>query len=196
MWKTGLLIGAIAVLLAAGCGSDSSDDGETQAAGETTTTGAAAEPTEASDPSGDTSSPPEETAPEQPDEPAPPPPAGGAAATVTLQNGEVYEFPSILCTTEPQIAAGSEILFTAVSSDDPGLDITQFGNEGPVTELSVVTVYDGDFNTLYEASSTFEAFGGNLTLDLDGSTITGTGDFYPAADPAAASVPGEVTANC
>ena len=45
------------------------------------------------------------------------------------RNGETIEFSSVLCTLEPQMAAGSEILFTAVSYGDPGLDITQFGDD-------------------------------------------------------------------
>ena len=131
---------------------------------------------------------------EDADAPAPPP--GGGSAVLTLDNGETYEF-SVLCTLEPQMAAGSEILFTAVSYDDPGLDITQFGDEGTITGTGSVSVYDSDFETLWEASTFFEAFGGGLELTLDGSTIRGSGTFYPDADPAAGEgVPGEIVANC
>jgi hypothetical protein len=97
---------------------------------------------------------------------------------------------------EPQTSAGSEILFTAVSYDDPGLDVTQFGDEGTVTDLAVITVYDGDYETLWEAGSFYEAFGGTIDLSLDGSTILGSGSFYPAADPAAEPVQGELRADC
>lgn len=38
---------------------------------------------------------------------------GSGAATLTLDNGESFEF-SILCALQPQIAAGQEIIFTAV----------------------------------------------------------------------------------
>lgn len=185
MKKSGLLIVAIVMLLASGCGSDGDDESETQAASDVDS---GAEEPEATEP-------PEDSAAEPPQEEQPAPPAGGASATLTLGNGEVYEF-SILCVTDPQEAAGSEILFTAVSYDDPGLDVTQFGDEGTVTDLSVVSVYDGDFNTLYEASSTYEAFGGSLTLNLDGNQITGTGDFYPGGDPAETSTPGDLVADC
>ena len=127
---------------------------------------------------------------------APAPPAGGGSTVLTLDNGETYEF-SVLCTLEPQMAAGSEILFTAVSYDDPGLDITQFGDEGTITGTGSVSVYDSDFETLWEASTFFEAFGGGLELTLDGSTIRGSGTFYPDADPSAGEgVPGEIVANC
>ena len=74
--------------------------------------------------------------------------------------------------------------------------MTQFGDEGTVTDLAVVTVYDGDFETLWEAGSLFEAFGGGLELRLDGSTIIGVGEFYPAGDPASEPVQGELQANC
>ena len=127
---------------------------------------------------------------------APAPPAGEGSAVLTLDNGETYEF-SVLCTLEPQMAAGSEILFTAVSYDDPGLDITQFGDEGTITGTGSVSVYDSDFETLWEASTFFEAFGGGLELTLDGSTIRGSGTFYPDADPSTGEgVPGEIVANC
>jgi len=127
---------------------------------------------------------------------APAPGGGGRTATLTLDNGEIYEF-SVLCSLEPQMAAGSEILFTAVSYDDPGLDITQFGDEGTVTGIANVSVYDGDYETLWEANTFFEAFGGGLELTLDGSTIRGSGTFFPDADPAAGEgVPGEIVANC
>lgn len=121
--------------------------------------------------------------------------SSGTTATLRLANGESYEF-SILCTLEPQMAAGSEILFTAVSYDDPGLDITQFGDEGTVTDLAVITVYDGDFETLWEAGSIYEAFGGSLDLSVDGATIVGSGSFYAAGDPAAVPVQGDLQANC
>jgi len=121
--------------------------------------------------------------------------SSGATATLQLANGESYEF-SILCMLEPQIAAGSEILFTAVSYDDPGVDVTQFGDEGAVTGLAVITVYDGDYEALWEAATFYEAFGGLIELTLDGSTIVGSGSFYAAADPAAEPVQGELQAKC
>lgn len=120
---------------------------------------------------------------------------GQGSATLTLENGERFEF-SILCALEPQMAAGSEILFTVVSYDDTGLDITQFGDEGTVTDFASISVYDASFETIWEAASLFEAFGGTIELSLDGSTVTGSGSFYPGGDPTTTPVEGQVVANC
>jgi hypothetical protein len=122
-------------------------------------------------------------------------PSGDGTAVLTLANGETFEF-SVLCSLESQIAAGSEILFTATSYDNPGLDITQFGDEGTVTEIASVDVYDGDFETLWGAATLYEAFGGSLELTLEGTTIRGVGTFYSGGDPAGEAVEGEVIANC
>ena len=125
-------------------------------------------------------------------------PSGGTgqgAATLTLDNGEQFEF-SILCGLESQMAAGSEILFNVVSYDDTGLDITQFGDEGTVTDFASISVYDASFETIWEAASLFEAFGGTIELSLDGSTVTGSGSFYPGGDPTTTPVEGQVVANC
>jgi hypothetical protein len=64
-------------------------------------------------------------------------PSGGrGSATVTLDNGEVFEF-SVICGLEPHEAAGSEILFTAVDNGPPlGFDVTQFGNWPSRPEIS------------------------------------------------------------
>ena len=120
---------------------------------------------------------------------------GGTGAVLTLDNGETFEF-SVLCSLEPQMAAGSEILFTATSYDTPGLDITQFGDEGTVTGIATISVYDGDYETLWEAGTFYEAVGGTIELSLDGSTISGSGSFYPGGDIAATPVDGEVVAEC
>ena len=122
-------------------------------------------------------------------------PSGDGTAVLTLANGETFEF-SVLCALESQTAAGSEILFTATSYDDPGLDITQFGDEGPITDSASVDVYDGDFETLWGAATLYEAFGGSLELTLEGTTIRGVGTFYSGGDPAGEAVEGEVIANC
>ena len=124
--------------------------------------------------------------------------AGDGTATLSLANGETYDF-AVLCALEPQIAAGSEILFTATSYDDPSLDITQFGDEGPVTSVGSVTVVDAEsFEALWGASTSYEPFGGSLELTLDGSTIRGSGDFYPGDDPVEGGEPveGDVVAEC
>ncbi len=113
-------------------------------------------------------------------------------ATLALANGESFEF-SILCNLESQMAAGSEILFTAVSYDDPGLDVTQFGDEGTVTGVASISVYDGEYNTLWNAVSMYPE---GVELRLEGSTITGEGTFYAADDLTGETTTGELVANC
>lgn len=122
-----------------------------------------------------------------------PPASGGGGATLTLANGETFEFATVLCTLEPQMAAGSEILFTATSYDDPGLDITQFGDEGTITGIASISVYDGDYETLWEANS---MLGSGVELTLEGSTIRGTGSFFEGEEFGGDTIEGEVVANC
>ena len=119
--------------------------------------------------------------------------SGSQTATVTLDNGEVFEF-SALCWLERQDAAGSEILFTVVSYDDPvNLDVTQFGAES-FDGASNISLYDStSYDTLWEASS---FYGPTVDLTLDGSTVLGSGDFYPAGDVTATPVPGQLVATC
>jgi hypothetical protein len=191
------LICAVAstTLLLVACGSDDGDSGASGSDAAAATTDEVPQSTDAEVDSGNTEPAPAavDSAGEGSDEGGSN--SSGATATLRLANGESYEF-SILCALEPQTAAGSEILFTAVSYDDPGLDITQFGDEGAVTDLAVITVYDGDYETLWEAGTVYEAFGGSIELSVDGATIVGTGSFYPAADPAAEPVEGDLQANC
>jgi len=192
----------IAGLTIAACGSDSDSSSggsgttldATSAATDAAATTAADESTGDGD-TEDTAAPATEAPGDDGDQPAAPP-AGDVNATLTLANGESYEF-SVLCSLEPQIAAGSEILFTATSYDDPSLDITQFGDEGQVTGLATVSVYDATtYDSLWEASSIYDALGGTIELSLNGSTITGVGAFFPAGDIDADPVDGEVVANC
>jgi len=130
------------------------------------------------------------------EEAAEPSGGGSGTASLTLANGEAYEF-GVLCSLEPQMAAGSEILFTAVSYDNPSLDITQFGDDGTVQGLATVSVYDAEtYDTLWEAGTFYEAVGGSFEISLDGSTISGSGSFFPAADIGAESVDGEFEARC
>jgi hypothetical protein len=188
----GIALAAIFGLLSACGGSDDASSTE-DAVSET----ASSEPTVEGSEIGDAADSSEnDVAPESEPEAAPPAaPTGGGSATLVLDNGESFEF-SVLCSLEPQIAAGSEILFTATSFDDPSLDITQFGDEGPVVDLASISVYDASFDTLWEANSFFEALGGGAELTLDGSTITGTGSFFPAGDIEGTAVNGTVVANC
>ena len=131
--------------------------------------------------------------PTEPDDATAPAPPGGGGATLTLANGETFEFATVLCALEPQMAAGSEILFTATSYDDPGLDITQFGDEGTITGVASISVYDGNFESLWEANT---MFGSAVELTLDGSTIRGTGSFLAGGEMTDEAVEGEIVADC
>lgn len=179
--KRRVLLAPVLLVLATACGSDgdSTNDAGTVVEPELEA------PESDSDPASDDAA--------GSDEASGPPATGDAAATLTLANGETFEFATVLCTLEPQMAAGSEILFTATSYDDPGLDITQFGNEGTITGLASISVYDGNFETLWEANS---LYGSSVELTLDGSTIRGTGSFYANDEFGAETVEGDVVANC
>lgn len=177
------------MLAASACGSDGSEsvsDDETtpettEAAEAATTTADAATTTTGADAS--------ETQTEAPAVQA----SGAQTATVTLDNGDVFEFGA-LCWLETQEAAGSEVLFTVVSYDDPvNLDVTQFGADS-FGGAANISLYDStSYDTLWEASS---LYGTEIELILDGSTVTGSGDFYPQGDIAATPVPGQLVANC
>jgi len=119
--------------------------------------------------------------------------SGAQTAMVTLDNGDVFEFAA-LCWLETQESAGSEILFTVSSYDDPvNLDVTQFGADS-FDGAANISLYDStSYDTLWEANS---LYGTEIELNLDGSTVTGSGAFYPAGDIAAAPVAGQLIANC
>lgn len=119
--------------------------------------------------------------------------SGAQTATVALDNGDVFEFGA-LCWLETQESAGSEILFTVVSYDDPvNLDVTQFGADS-FGGAANISLYDStSYDTLWEASS---LYGTEIELILDGSTVTGSGNFYPQGDIAATPVPGQLVADC
>jgi hypothetical protein len=189
-----LSIVATGLVAMTACGG-SDDAADTEA--DTTPTDIAT--TDAAEPEAD-AEPDAEPEPGNDDEPAAESTSGGDTnATLTLANGAIYEF-GVLCSLESQMAAGSEILFTATSvRGDLFLDITQFGDVGPVTGFATVTVFDGEtFESVWGASSVYEGFGGGLSLSLDGSTINGSGTFYAADDPIEApeGVEGDVVANC
>jgi hypothetical protein len=184
------------VLVASACSSDGSETvsndepkAETTAAANAPTTSTDA-PTTSADAA--TTSTTTEASDAQADAPAA---AGGGVqtATVSLDNGEVFEFGA-LCWLETQESAGSEILFTVVSYDDPvNLDVTQFGADS-FGGAANISLYDStSYDTLWEASS---LYGTEIELVLDGSTVTGSGDFYPQGDIAATAVPGQLVANC
>ena len=118
---------------------------------------------------------------------------GDGSATVDLDNGEQFEF-SVLCALEPQEVAGSEILFTLVSYDEPvSLDVTQFSDDS-FDGAANISLYDtATYDTVWEASS---IYGTAIELTLDGRTVRGVGVFYPAGDIDAEGVEGELVATC
>ena len=73
------------------------------------------------------------------------------------------------------------------------LDVTQFGADS-FGGAANISLYDStSYDTLWEASS---LYGTEVELVLDGSTVTGSGDFHPQGDIAATPVPGQLVANC
>lgn len=185
---TPLLLVAPILVLSAACGSD----GDSSSNDESVTTESTADSTVGA---ASTEAPDDDAAVTATDAPAVESPdvSGGGTATVTLANGESFEFDGVLCSLEPQMSAGSEILFTAVSYNDPSLDVTQFGDEGTVTDVASISIYDASYETLWEANT---LFGSSVELGLDGSTISGTGQFLQGGDLTSAPVDGEVTASC
>ena len=192
---TAVLIGL--VLIASAC-SSSDDSGEAAADADSPTTTASA--------SQETSAPSEPTttaAAEESDNSG----GGSGTATVTLDNGESYTF-SILCGLEPQEAAGQEILFTAVSYDEPnGFDVTQFGKgsddtAGLLDGLGTISIYDSaTYDDVWGAGTvTAQLSKTEFMLELNGNTITGSGTFFTGEDVEnlnlTAGVHGELIANC
>jgi hypothetical protein len=186
------------VLIASGC-SSSSDSGEAAAdTGSPTTTASATQ---------DTTAPVVSTTAGDDGTEAAPAAGDAGTATVTLDNGESYTF-SILCNLEPQESAGQEILFTAVSYDDPnGFDVTQFGEGsddtfGLLDGLGTISIYDSTtYDDLWGAGSvTAELSKTEFGLELDGTTITGSGTFFSGEDVGNLNltdgVQGELVANC
>jgi hypothetical protein len=180
MLKRSVLLALIATfaLIAVGCSDD--DDG---ADGAATSTIAADDSAGAEE----TAPPPSSIDPEDLEVPV----LGEGTATVTLDNGEEFE-SGVACNLESQDSAGQEILYTATAFDG-SIDVTQFGPNGPNPDLASVTIIDPEtFDAMWAADSATT----ELTLSLDGSTITGSGTFRPGDDPAADLVPGTVEVNC
>ena len=190
--RTTLALLATLMLVASACSSDSSEPASSDSPAAETTAADVGTTASAADDAPDT----ESTDTEDGDTPTTTPAAqasGAQTATVTLDSGDVFEF-SALCWLETQESAGSEILFTVVSYDDPvNLDVTQFGADSFGGAASI-SLYDStSYDTLWEANS---LYGTEVELNLDGSTVTGSGDFYPAGDIAATPVAGQLVANC
>lgn len=187
-----LIVTAVSLLVLGGCGDDDDDSSGSASGGET-----AEAPDEES---GELTAPDEDTGQEEAAEGAT---AGGgeesaaavgaATATVTLDNGETFEF-GLLCMLESQEAAGEEILFTATSYDDPhNLDITQFDADSFGGAANITITDSTTYDVVWEANSTY---GTAVELTLEGNTISGSGDFYENGDLAATAVPGQLEATC
>lgn len=179
---TSALIGLVLVVSA--CSSSSSDSGEATADAESPTTSSAATDSASTDTAA-----PAESATTTAAAAAAASSGGSGTATVTLDNGESYSF-SVICSLEPQVAAASEILFTAVSNDEPfGFDVTQFGQLGAETGgvldgIGGVTIWDSaTYDDVWAADSVMAQLdGSDFTLELSGSTITGSGMFVEGGD--------------
>jgi hypothetical protein len=118
---------------------------------------------------------------------------GDGTATLVLANGEEFEF-SVLCSLEPQMAADQEILFSVTSYDETyGFDATKFGEDAVMPGMASMDVYDSES---YEAVWTASSIMGDVELELDGSTVTGTGTFFEGDEGMGDGVEGELTANC
>lgn len=197
--RTRVLLALPLLLAATACGGSDDDASD---AGDATDNTSAVDVTDAADVTDADAADPADTSPaaaapsastpvEVPDVPSV---AGGGTAVLTLENGETFEFEGVMCTLEPQMAAGSEILFTATSYGDPGLDITQFGDEGVVKGIASIDVWNADYESVWTA---FSFDGSGIELTLDGNTIRGTAPFYADVDEAMGDpVNGEVVANC
>jgi hypothetical protein len=118
---------------------------------------------------------------------------GGGTATVTLENGEVFEF-AILCSLNPAEVGDTEFEFSLVSYDDPfNLDVSQFTKDA-FNGAANISIYDSTtFATTWEAN-TF--FGGEVELVLNGTTVTGNGVFLKGDDAEGPGVRGDLLANC
>ena len=81
-----------------------------------------------------------------------------------------------------------------MSYDKPlGLDVTQFGADS-FNGAASISLYDADtYDTVWGANT---LFGGEVTLELNGSTVTGRGVFLAGEDGARPGVAGELEANC
>jgi len=138
----------------------------------------------------------EAAAPEAASEPAEPesassPRIGQGTFELVLENGETYTAP-VGCVLDPQIAAGSEILFTAAGQQgDLFYDVTQWGETSFGGTQSVEIVDTTSFDNLWRSTGST-----GLVLELNGNVITGSGGFYPGEALNGPQTQGELTVTC
>lgn len=123
------------------------------------------------------------------------PPVRESSARLTLANGEVLEF-QIECDLTTQLIDSFEVLFLAHSTGSPTLKIRQDGDGGRGSQTAFIRVEDADAQAVWESASLYVNSGGTAALSLDGTTITGVGGFFPAADFEAEPIVGTLTAEC
>ena len=187
--KLSLILVAFA-LFAASCGGDSSGDASGEASSEASVASEA--------PGGDAAPNNDEAASTAAPQPAAEPSAAApdgisdGTAVISLANGEVFEF-GVLCALLPQ----PNFEYTIVSYDDPAnLDISKWSEDAQFSGTNV-SIYDSTtYDTLWEASTTFELQGGDLELTVSGSTVSGSGTFWPEGDSFQEGVQGDIMVNC
>lgn len=199
--RAGVVAFVIAVLLATSCGASAEVDVSDNAAG---SAAAQTQDTTDTDTAGDTEdteaqavepTPVPETEPAEPadagDQPASSPRIGEGTFELVLENGETYTAP-VLCVLEPQIAAGSEILFTANGqSDGRFVDVTQWGETAFGGTQDVEVIDSATFDSLWRATGST-----GLELELSGSVITGSGGFYVGEEFSGPYTQGDLTVSC
>ena len=110
---------------------------------------------------------------------------------LVLDNGDAFSAP-VACVLEPQIAAGSEILFTVVGQHEGLLyDVTQWGETSFGGSQSVEIVDTTSFETLWRSTGST-----GLILELDGNVVSGSGGFYQGEDLNGPKTQGDLTVTC
>lgn len=125
-------------------------------------------------------------------------PARAGTATVTLENGEVFEF-SVRCGLEPIDSgqAGRELLFSVDSYDDSlyTLTVTHYGPDKYGSRpMSLIQIWSISNNEI--AWGAYSGGGGEIALTLDGATVRGSAVFGAGGDTANPGVRGELVASC
>lgn len=99
---------------------------------------------------------------------------GRGTATITFDDGETLS-TDVRCALAPQDAVGGgEILYTATSGSAPYFDLTVFGEDGEMTDISIS--WD---ESLDDSGQSWSAggSGSDAEVSLDGATITGSATF-------------------